>query len=126
VAFAPALAAAQEPQPSAQHPLAGQWAGFLAEDGTGEFVVDLQVEGEVASGPIIVTAVGEFYVRDGFASANSVQFTSASLSQGEGPTLTWTGQLTGNNELAFTVVSGDGGPAREFLLKKRATVPGRH
>ncbi len=74
----------------------------------------------------MATQLGEFYIRNGSVTGNSIQFTSANLVQGEGPALVWTGQLTGSNELAFSVMpeSGDG-QASEFVLTKRDPVPGR-
>lgn len=121
----PALASAQDPQP--QHPIAGHWAGVIAlADQEREVIVDLRVEGDAVTGPIVATQLGEFYIRNGSVTGNSIQFTSANLVQGEGPALVWTGQLTGSNELAFSVMpeSGDG-QASEFVLTKRDPVPGR-
>lgn len=120
----PAIVAAQAPQ---QHPLAGFWAGPMVEGDQNEVIVELRIQGEVVTGPIETSQIGDLYIRDGSVSANSVHFTSPSLDpNGQGGALVWTGQLTGNNALAFSVVPASGdGAAREFVLKKRDTTGSR-
>lgn len=119
----PALASAQQ---EPQHPLAGVWAGVMSEAEDSEVLVDLRIIGEVVTGPINTSSLGDLYIRDGQVTGNTIHFKSPSLSaQGEGPALVWSGQLTGNNELAFSVApeSGDGA-VKEFVLRKRESVPG--
>ncbi|HWI16277.1 MAG TPA: hypothetical protein VNT81_00920 [Vicinamibacterales bacterium] len=120
VLLLPALASAQEAQP--QHPLAGHWAGQVALAGQDrEIVVEFTIEGEAVTGPIIAAQIGEFIIRNGSVTGNSIHFTSPNIAPlGEGPALVWSGQLTGANELAFSVVTESGeGQASEFVLTKR-------
>ena len=115
----PALVSAQEPQ----HPLAGHWSAVMAQ-GEDEVVLDLRIEGDVVTGPVGATGRGDLYIRDGSVTANSLHFTSPSLTDG-GPALVWTGQLTGKNELAFSVVpEGADSPVREFVATRRAIPDG--
>jgi len=119
----PALSRAQENP----HPLAGPWAGYMVEGDDSELVIELQVEGEVVTGPIVIKAVGEIYIRNGSVTPNSIHFTTPALDPAaQGAALVWTGQLMGNGELAFSVVTegADGGPATEFVVKRRPAVPG--
>jgi hypothetical protein len=118
----PALVSAQEPQ--VHHPLAGYWSAVMAP-GEDEVVLELRVEGDVVTGPVGATGRGDLYIRNGSVTANSVHFTSPSLTP-DGPALVWTGQLTGENELAFSVVpEGADNPAREFVATKRPTPGGK-
>jgi hypothetical protein len=117
----PALVSAQEPQ--VQHPLAGYWSVVMAQ-GEDEVVIELRVGGDVVTGPIGTTGRADLYIRNGSVTANSVHFTSPSLKDDDGPALVWTGQLTGENELAFSVApEGAESLVREFVATKRP-VPG--
>lgn len=87
--------------------------------GEDEVVIELRVEGDIVTGPVGTTGSADLYIRDGSVTANSVQFTSPSL-KGDGPPLLWTGHLTGQNELAFSVVpEGAESPVREFVATRR-------
>src|SRR5262245_34943200 len=111
----PGIMSAQEPQP--QHPLAGYWRGPMVAGGgeDTDVTVEFRIQGDVVTGPISTMQIGDLYIRDGSVTANSVHFTSPSLDPaGQGGALVWTGQLTGANELAVSVVPENGdGPARE-------------
>jgi hypothetical protein len=115
----PVIVSAQEPQP---HPLAGSWRGAMEQgaDEVDDVNIDLRIEGDAVTGPIIKVPF-ERYIKQGTATANTVTFTSPGLKEDDAETvLVWTGQLTGNNELAFSVVNENGeGAAREFVLTKR-------
>jgi hypothetical protein len=120
----PVMVSAQEPQ----HPLAGGWKGAMEEGAAevDEVFVELRIQGDAVTGPVIKVPF-ERYIKQGTATANSVTFTTSGLKEDDADvTLVWTGQLTGNNELAFTVEREDHqGEAKEFVLTKReATPPG--
>lgn len=125
VLLLPTFAEAQDV--TSQHPIAGHWSGQISLAGQArEVVVEFTIEGDAVTGPIVAMQLGEFYIRDGSVTGNSIHFTSPNIAPlGEGPALVWTGHLTGANELAFsvTVESGDG-QASEFVLTKRSATPG--
>jgi hypothetical protein len=80
-------------------------------------------EGEVVTGPIFVNGF-ERFIRQGTVAGNTISFISPGLNENDyDASLTWNGQLTGN-QLAFSVVPESGGPAREFVLTKDV-LPGR-
>ena len=114
----PAMVAAQEPQP--QHPLTGSWTGVMGEGGT-EVLLELQVQGDVVKGPIFAPGgVGDRYITNGTVTGNTIHFISPGLDPDvETSPLEWTGQLSGNNEIAFSVVpEGSDAPAKEFVVTK--------
>ena len=119
----PVIAAAQEPQ----HPLAGYWRGAMVAGGgeDTEVAIELRIQGDVVTGPISTKQIADLYIRNGSVTGNTVQFTSPSLDPANQAALVWTGQLTGNNELAVSVVPEGGGDAREFVLTRPATPGGR-
>jgi hypothetical protein len=119
--FPVAIAAQDQP---AQHPMAGYWEGAVAEPGAAEpvkLLVELRIQGDVVNGPVFMLGGEQYIQQGGTATVNSVTFTTPRLNLNDrNVPLTWTGQLTGNNELAFTVVSADGqDPVREFVLTKQ-------
>lgn len=123
----PVILSAQEPQ----HPLAGYWRGPMVEGAgeDGEVTIELRIQGEVVTGPISTSKIGDLSIRNGTVSGNTIHFTSPGLDPGTpGVSLVWTGQLSGNNELAVSViVEGGDGTAQEFVLTKRTPIPGgRH
>lgn len=120
----PVIAAAQEPQ---AHPLAGSWRGAMVEGGgeDAEVTIELRIEGDVVTGPIATSRVADLYIRNGSVTGNTIQFTSPSLDPATEGALVWTGQLTGNNEIAFSVVrEASDAPPVEFVVTKREPVPG--
>ena len=123
----PAMVVAQEPQ----HPLAGYWEGEVTEAGSTEpvrLLVELRIQGDVVNGPVFMLG-GEQYIRQGgVVTANTVTFTTPRLNLNDrNVPLAWTGQLSGDNQLAFSVVPEDGQePAREFVLTKQVRDPGAH
>jgi hypothetical protein len=109
----PAIVAAQEP-----NPMAGYWKGGIELD---ELLVELRIQGEVVTGPISTNKVGDLYIRNGTVSGNTISFTSPNLDpDNQSVLLVWNGQLSGD-QLSFTVAPEDNqGPAREFILTRRA------
>jgi hypothetical protein len=114
----PVLVSAQEPQ----HPLAGYWRGPMVAGGAEDtdVTVEFRIQGEQVTGPIFANGL-ERYIKQGTVTANSVSFTSPGLKADDVDVpMVWTAQLTGNNELAVSVVREDQqGPAHEFVLTKR-------
>jgi len=120
VLLVPAGLSAQEPQ--AQHPLAGAWRGPMVAGGgeDTDVTLDLRIQGDVVTGPVSTMAVSDLLIRDGSVTANTIRFVTPSLNPAVEGSLVWTGQLTGNNELAFTVVAeGPGNSPIEFTLTHR-------
>ena len=120
----PAIVSAQEPR---QHPLAGSWRGPMvagaAEDA--DVTIELRIDGDTVTGPISTLRISDISIGNGSVTGNSVRFTSPNLDpDNQGVVLVWTGQLTGSNELAFSVVPESGGAAQEFVLTKRLPTPG--
>jgi hypothetical protein len=101
----PAVVSAQEPQP--QHPLQGAWRGPMVAGGgeDSEVTLDLRIQGDVVTGPISSLAISDLLIRDGSVTENTIRFSSPSLNPNEPGTLLWTGQLTADNELTFSVVA---------------------
>jgi hypothetical protein len=113
----PVMVSAQEPQ---SHPLAGAWRGSIASpDGQSiELIVEMRIQGDVVTGPVFAP-VGEVYMRSGTVTANSVAFTTPRLSEADRDVpMVWTGQLSGDNTLAVSVVPEGGGTAIELVLTK--------
>lgn len=114
----PTMVVAQEPQP--QHALTGSWTGVMGEGGA-EVLLELEVQGEVVKGPIFAHGgVGDRYISNGTVTGNTIHFISPGLDPDvETSPLEWTGQVTGNNEIAFSVVpEGGSAPVKEFVLTK--------
>jgi hypothetical protein len=113
----PAVVSAQEPQPVS--PFNGYWEGTIEETSV---LVELRVQGEIATGPIFVSGFGERYIREGAVAGNTIQFITPHLDptpEDQAPRVVWNGQLAGD-ELAFSIANeGGSGPAREFVLRRR-------
>lgn len=120
----PVILSAQEPQ---KHPLAGYWRGPMVEGGGAEteVTIELRIEGDVVTGPISTMQMGDLSIRDGSVTENAVHFTSPALNGDNSHPLVWTGQLTGDNRLAVSVVpEANDAAAIEFVLTKREATSG--
>lgn len=114
----PAMLSAQAPA----SPIAGYWEGTIdGANGAQRVLVELRVQGDAVTGPVFMNGDEQYIQQGGTATANSVTFTTPRLHGGDrNVQITWTGQLTGNNELAFTLASADGqDPVREIVLTKQ-------
>jgi hypothetical protein len=123
----PVFVSAQEP---AVHPLAGFWRGAMVEGATSdqEVIVELRIQGDVVNGPIFANGFERYIKQGGTVTANTIAFKSPGLATDAdmNDTLVWTGQLTGTNEIAFSVVAENSdAPAREFVLTRGAVTGGR-
>jgi len=112
VLMLPAFVSAQEPA----NPMAGFWAGGAEQD---DLLLELRIRGDVVTGPISTNKGGDFYIRNGTVSGNTIIFTSPNLDpENQTVSLAWNGLLSGD-QLSFTVTPDPQGPAREFVLKRR-------
>jgi hypothetical protein len=110
----PALVSAQEP-----HPLAGNWAGSITEDGVAvPVMIELRIREEVVTGPIFMHGAEE-YIRNGSVTAQAITFTTPRLNATDRDVpMVWTGEFV-SGQLAFSVVAEDReGPVREFMLAR--------
>ena len=110
----PAMISAQEPV----NPMAGYWTGGPEQD---DLLLDLRIQGDVVTGPISTRNIGDLYIRNGSVTANTIEFTSPNLDEANREVaLVWHGQLSGNDELAFSIAREDNqGEPREVILKRR-------
>lgn len=115
VLLVPALLSAQEP-----HPFAGVWKGmFGAEGAQSEVRIDLRIEGDVVTGPILGPG-GEIYMQPGKVTPRGVSFSSGPLNpQDRNVPMIWTGQATDENTLTFVVTAEDlEGPTFEIVVTR--------
>lgn len=122
----PVLVSAQEPQ---LHPLAGTWSTVLKEDGVNgpeELLAEFRIQGDVVNGPIFANGVERYIKAGGAVTANTITFITSGLGTDDADRqLVWTGQLSGDNQLAFTIVpEANDAPAVELVMTKRPAITG--